>query len=63
MWKTRVTGFEGVDGGIDGGLVLLQAGMTKTDAASQTLAEINPDVILEVGIVPIIMCYVLLKFE
>lgn len=46
-------------GGIDGGFVLLQAGMTKTDAASQTLAEINPDVILEVGIVPIIMCYVL----
>ena len=37
-------------GGIDGGFVLLQAGMTKTDAASQTLAEINPDVILEVGI-------------
>lgn len=27
----------------------LQAGMTKTDAAVQTLTEINPDVILEVG--------------
>lgn len=28
--------------------------MTKTDAAVQTLSEINPDVVLEVGLFPII---------
>lgn len=27
---------------------LLQCGMTKTDAAVQTLSDINPDVVLEV---------------
>lgn len=44
----------------------LQAGMTKTDAAVQTLAEINPDVILEVGItvsVKVSIFYLVIEME
>jgi hypothetical protein len=35
-----------------GYVAFLQVGMTKTDAAVQTLAEINPDVLLEVRAYP-----------